>query len=230
MTRQVREEGFLSRWARRKAEEQSEVEAPEEVRPELPAEAEESREADSQEQSPPEELPDPESLGPEDDWSPFLKRSVPPQIRAQALRRLWRLDPVFANLDGLVDYAEDYNGTQFTGQPIKTLFKVGRGMLVDEEEPKEQPDDQPQLEGEAQGEAAAQEAEPTSAPEIAAAASSEAVQQVETQADGVAENQQEAEEPDTERVTAARRDKAPRRGGALARRWGLSQEQGTGKR
>jgi len=139
LTRPPEEESFLSRWARRKAQEQ---EQPAELRqPEAPEPEGEANDAPGEAQGSPaetaeaaaERLPDPETLGRDDDWSPFLKAEVPKELRVRALRRLWRLDPVFANLDGLVDYAEDYNSPEFTGRPVKTLFQVGRGMLVQEE-------------------------------------------------------------------------------------------------
>lgn len=125
-------EGFLARWSRRKAQE-SEPEDRQPVAEEAQPETETETGAPStpESEAPAEPLPDPETLGRDADWTRFLKRDVPAELRVKALRRLWRLDPVYANLDGLVDYAEDYNGPQFTGKPVKTLFKVGRGMLVD---------------------------------------------------------------------------------------------------
>ncbi|WP_366554377.1 DUF3306 domain-containing protein [Aquibaculum sediminis] len=139
------DEGFLSRWARRKA--QQEEAAEERVREpggdhveptqgkqnEITVDAAEAEPA-VEEPVAAEDLPDPETLGRDDDWTPYLKRNVPSELRVKALRRLWRLDPVYANLDGLVDYAEDYNGPAFTGEPVKTLFQVGRGMVLPEKQ------------------------------------------------------------------------------------------------
>jgi hypothetical protein len=55
-----------------------------------------------------EQLPDIESLDENSDFTAFLKEGVPDALRRGALRRLWRLNPVFANLDGLADYDEDF--------------------------------------------------------------------------------------------------------------------------
>ena len=59
---------------------------------------------------------------------------MPDDLHRQALRKLWTSDPVFANDDGLKDYADDY-ASLFTGSsPVKTLYRVGKGFLdaVDE--------------------------------------------------------------------------------------------------
>lgn len=83
-------------------------------------------------------LPDPEALTKEDDFSGFLSAAVPERIRRRALRRLWGLNPVLANLDGLVDYAEDYTDAATVVENLQTVYKIGKGMLeqfaeVDEE-------------------------------------------------------------------------------------------------
>ena len=57
----------------------------------------------------PEDLPDIESLDEHSDFTVFLKKGVPEALRRQALQRLWRSNPVFANLDGLAEYDEDYS-------------------------------------------------------------------------------------------------------------------------
>ncbi len=54
------------------------------------------------------DLPPIESLDKESDYRPFLAEGVPADLARAALRRLWTSDPVFANLDGLNDYDEDY--------------------------------------------------------------------------------------------------------------------------
>src|SRR5262249_38406828 len=45
-----------------------------------------------------------------------------------ALRKLWQSDPVFANLDGLVDYAEDFGAGFAVGGTIATVYRVLQGM------------------------------------------------------------------------------------------------------
>ena len=74
-------------------------------------------------------LPDPETLTQEDDFSGFLSAAVPERIRRRALRKLWGLNPVLANLDGLVDYAEDYTDAATVVDNLQTVYKIGKGML-----------------------------------------------------------------------------------------------------
>ena len=119
------DETFLSRWARRKAE-------PETPEPELqppPAEAEEKGElTEAEQQALIESLPDIESLDEKSDFSAFMQKGVPEVLQRRALRKLWRLNPVFAHLDGLNDYDDDFTDAAMVVEGMKTLFQVGKGM------------------------------------------------------------------------------------------------------
>ena len=123
-------EDFLGRWARRKAA--VAAEAPARAAPEPPV-ADEPQVA-PQDTRPDAEiladlgLPDPDSLMPGDDVKAFLAKAVPEHLRRRALRRLWRSDPVFANLDGLNDYDGDFTGTGVGSEGLKTVYEVGKGF------------------------------------------------------------------------------------------------------
>lgn len=80
-------------------------------------------------------LPDIDSLTLQSDFTVFLKSEVPTALRNRALARLWRMDPVFANLDGLNNYDEDYRAQMMAtaGKKIASLFRVGRGMISPQE-------------------------------------------------------------------------------------------------
>jgi len=77
----------------------------------------------------PPDLPDPESLGRDGDYTRFLQPDVPDVLRQRALRALWRSDPVLANLDGLNDYDEDMSRVGAVGEVVRTAWRVGRGYL-----------------------------------------------------------------------------------------------------
>lgn len=74
-------------------------------------------------------LPDPDTLTEKDDFSQFLSVAVPERLKRRALRKLWGLNPIFANLDGLVDYGEDYTDAATVIADMQTVYKVGRGMV-----------------------------------------------------------------------------------------------------
>ena len=132
-----RGEGFLSRWSRRKR--LVEVDPPE---PEAPAEAGALEPAvEPEPEVVDEELEanrlaaeaiDIDSLGKDDDFTVFLKRGVPELLRRTALRKMWRTDPVFANVDGLNDYDQDFRNPAHS--VYKSLWQVGRGFLSQEEQ------------------------------------------------------------------------------------------------
>lgn len=74
-------------------------------------------------------LPDPDSLKAGDDFSVFMARAVPTRLRNRALRTLWGSNPVLANLDGMVDYADDFTDAATVLPDMQTAYQVGKGML-----------------------------------------------------------------------------------------------------
>lgn len=103
------------------------------------------------------ELPDPDTLGPGDDFKAFLTEAVPARLKTRALRRLWVTNPVLANVDGLIDYGEDFTDAAMAVENIQTAYQVGKGMTAHVEE----------LARQAEREAAAQDADDV-APDVAA--------------------------------------------------------------
>jgi hypothetical protein len=75
------------------------------------------------------DLPAPEEMDSTDQVQTLLKSAVPQRLKARALRRLWRLNPVLANVDGLVDYGEDYTDAALVVENLQTIYKVGKGMF-----------------------------------------------------------------------------------------------------
>ncbi len=86
------------------------------------------------------DLPDIDSLSSESDFKPFLKKGVPKELRNRAMRKLWRVNPAFAHLDGLNDYDGDFTDAATVVKGLKTLYKVGRGFMP-EPKPETTPDD-----------------------------------------------------------------------------------------
>jgi hypothetical protein len=128
------DDGFLSRWSRRKRAPEPAQERDEHAAEEAPAEPE----AQPEEPHAPRSdakflealgLKDPASLGPGDDFRGFMQKAVPEHLRRQALRRLWTSNPVLANLDGLNDYDGDFTGGGVASGTLKTAYEVGRGVV-----------------------------------------------------------------------------------------------------
>ncbi|MBL1436249.1 MAG: DUF3306 domain-containing protein [Rhodobacteraceae bacterium] len=126
----------MSAWASRKAAVQAEAEALENAEQaagiaEQHAALAEKPEAEVLAEL---DLPNPDDMQPGDDFSVFMKETVPAALRNRALRTLWRSDPVLANVDMLVDYGEDFTGASDPVGIVKTIYRVGKGMLPDKEE------------------------------------------------------------------------------------------------
>lgn len=141
------DESVLARWGRRKAAARQPVDAVEPNETEVAAVAPTAIPADTDagatqdpEKATPEEiaaLPDIDSLDESSDFSAFMKEGVPEELKTRALRKLWRLDPAFAHVDGLLDYDEDFTDAALVVEGLKTAYKVGKGMMSDEEETEE---------------------------------------------------------------------------------------------
>ena len=135
---------FLRRWSRRKQAArkpgQPDAKPAEDTRDPYAdarmtaAESETPDSADSPPSEPePLDLPDIDSLDAESDFTPFLKDGVPKELKNRALRKLWRVNPVFGRLDGLNDYDGDFTDSATVVKGLKTLYKVGRGFLKEPE-------------------------------------------------------------------------------------------------
>ncbi|MFV1528657.1 MULTISPECIES: DUF3306 domain-containing protein [unclassified Phaeobacter] len=79
-------------------------------------------------------LPDPDEMQQGDDFSVFLKETIPARIRTRALRRLWTSNPILANVDGLLDYGEDFTDSAMVIENLQTAYQVGKGMTAHVEE------------------------------------------------------------------------------------------------
>lgn len=114
-------------------------------------------------------LPAPESLQAGDDFTGFMAKAVPERLRRRALRQLWGSNPVLANVDGLVDYGEDFTDASMVVENMQSAYQVGKGMLKHVEEMARQAEAKLLAEDEeAEVEVPSTEAvRPPSAPEIA---------------------------------------------------------------
>lgn len=119
-------------WSRRKAAVEAEQQAAERA---FAEEVEAERELALAEKSDEEildelGLPDPDTLSEGDDFSAFLTDKVPARLKTRALRRLWMSNPVLANVDGLVDYGEDFTDAGNVIENLQTAYQVGKGMTA----------------------------------------------------------------------------------------------------
>lgn len=114
------------------------------------------------------DLPDIETLTYESDFTAFLREGVPEELRRLALRKLWRSDPVLANVDGLNDYDLDYKSLGVDSRVTEALLAQREERERNRREaaaPSDGPDGTPVEEGDGQ----AKEGSPQS-PETAVAA------------------------------------------------------------
>ncbi len=130
-------QGFLSRWSELKYQQLQKDQSPEEI----PADTQtnennqekelEKIEIERQANRERAEAIDIDALTEESDYQIFFKDGVPESLKQVALRKLWRTNPVFANLDGLNDYDENFSSTNMVLETFESAWKVGKGYLGD---------------------------------------------------------------------------------------------------
>jgi hypothetical protein len=153
----------LSRWSRLKAEaaaRAAEKETPESAQmpePAAVAAGENVAPGDDTADTPADaapDLPDLATLTADSDYTVFLAPGVAEETRRQALRILWRSDPVLANLSGLNDYDDDYRAIGTVQQVVATVYRAGAGYLEQLAEAADDETPSPDPEGEATADAA----------------------------------------------------------------------------
>lgn len=131
------ERSILSRWSARKRA--VAAESPEPPVQDTPTDAErEAREAELEAELEANRLAaeavDLETLDKDSDMSVFLREGVPDLLRKTALQKVWRSNPVFANLDELVDYGEDFGRKDLIMETFTSAWQAGRGYLKEVED------------------------------------------------------------------------------------------------
>ncbi|MEP0233346.1 DUF3306 domain-containing protein [Roseibium sp.] len=143
MTRETSEsEGFLQRWSRRKRGEAEDVEtASNEVGEPAILDPQDGATAPDMQEDPElvanreaAEAVDLDSLVYESDFTVFMKKGVPTELKNAALRKLWRSNPVLAVVDGLNDYDEDFRVAEGALEHFQSAWKVGKGYADKAEE------------------------------------------------------------------------------------------------
>lgn len=143
------EDGFLSRWARRKQEVRESEEREAALAPDAAADADAEAQAQAltdpdQREVPPDEetrqrwieeleAVDIDALAYESDFTIFMKSWVPGALRQKALRKLWTTNPALAVLDGLNDYDLDYTDKAMKAGTVVSSYMPGRGYASLEE-------------------------------------------------------------------------------------------------
>ena len=75
------------------------------------------------------ELDDPETIEDESRLDALLEGKFPDRIRQMALRRMWRLNPMFRFADEMVEYGENYTDAATVIDGMTTAYQVGKGYL-----------------------------------------------------------------------------------------------------
>lgn len=145
--------GFLSRWSERKTLAAEGEVLPDEaelldqnVEAENRSDSNEDADLSDEELLKKYNLPDPESIKDESGLDRFMSGEMPERLRQIALRRLWRLNPLFGVVDDMVEYGEDYTDAATVIEGMQTAYTAGKGYLTKTTEDLEDKDDLEQTE------------------------------------------------------------------------------------
>ena len=75
------------------------------------------------------EVENPETIEDEARLDSLLEGKLPDRIRQMALRRMWRLNPMFRFADEMVEYGENYTDAATVIDGMTTAYQVGKGYL-----------------------------------------------------------------------------------------------------
>src|SRR5438105_4356319 len=115
--------GFLTRWSRLKRADREKA-----LRHDLAPPAPATVDSPEPAIDPLADLPALETLTKDSGFRAFMRPGVPEELRNQALRKLWGSDPVYANLDGLLEYGEDFAAPFRMAGVVATVYRVLEGM------------------------------------------------------------------------------------------------------
>jgi hypothetical protein len=74
-------------------------------------------------------VPDPTAESDEAGLEAFMETGLPDRLRQMALRRMWRLNPLFRFADEMVEYGENYTDAATVIEGMTTAYQVGKGYL-----------------------------------------------------------------------------------------------------
>ncbi len=135
MPKDNNEEQKLSRWEMRKLAVTAEREidlktaVQEKISPEVLQAEEDEHEAQLVANREAAEAIDIAEINEKSDMSVFWKEGVPELLKKKAMMTLWRSNPIFANVDGLNDYDEDFANPDLIMKTFESAYEAGRGYM-----------------------------------------------------------------------------------------------------
>ena len=75
------------------------------------------------------EVANPETLVSSVDLKEFMKKKLPDRLRQLALRRLWKVVPIYGEVSELVEYGEDFTDAATVVDGLQTAYVVGKGYV-----------------------------------------------------------------------------------------------------
>ena len=75
------------------------------------------------------EVSNPEKVNSSVDLREILNKNIPDRLKQLALKRLWRIVPLYGEVSELVEYGEDFTDAATVIDNLQTAYVVGKGYL-----------------------------------------------------------------------------------------------------
>jgi len=75
------------------------------------------------------EVANPETLDSSVDLKELMQKKLPDRLRQLALRRLWKVVPIYGEVSELVEYGEDFTDAATVVDGLQTAYVVGKGYV-----------------------------------------------------------------------------------------------------
>ena len=133
-------ESFLKRWSANKSKSKdidvlndaSDLDSSETLNNEIAAEEkqiEEELKLTDDELADKYEVSNPEKINSSVDLRKILNKNIPDRLKQLALKRLWRIVPLYGEVSELVEYGEDFTDAATVIDNLQTAYVVGKGYL-----------------------------------------------------------------------------------------------------
>ena len=73
------------------------------------------------------EVSNPESINSQIDLRDYMGKNIPDRLKQLALRRLWKIVPLYGEVSELVEYGEDFTDSATVIEGMQTAYEIGKG-------------------------------------------------------------------------------------------------------
>ena len=127
----IEKKSFLSRWSDKKSLSKENLSKVDDNTENIETQTEnfEEEKLSDEELSKKYEIENPENLNNPLDLKEILKKNIPDRLKQVALRKLWKVVPIYGEVSELVEYGEDFTDAATVVKNLQSAYVVGKGYI-----------------------------------------------------------------------------------------------------